>query len=87
MYFFEENWQRKVNNIIGKIKNKKSYIEMEREYQELELELEIKSKGIDTVIFACTDLSLIKTDNFSDLRIIDSSKELAKRMIQEYLKD
>jgi aspartate racemase len=84
-YYFDEDWQSKVNNIIGDIKNKKDYSVIEKKY--VELEREIKNSGVDTVIFACTDLSVIGVKKQRELRIIDSSKELAKRLIQEYLKD
>lgn len=84
-YYFDEDWQRKVNNIIGDIKNKKDYSVIETKYNELERE--IKDNGVDTVIFACTDLSVIRVEEQREVRIIDSSKELAKRLIQEFLKD
>ncbi len=84
-YYFDKVWQIKVSEIIADIKNKKEYSVIEKKYKKLEQE--ITSSGVDTIIFACTDLSGIKVEKHGGVKIIDSSKELAKRLIQEYLED
>ena len=82
-YYFESRWQEDVNSIIGSIKNKESIECTLNKYKDLENR--IIDAGVDTVIFACTDLSVIK-DTSTKLKIIESSKELAKELIKEYLK-
>jgi aspartate/glutamate racemase len=41
--------------------------------------------GVDTILFACTDLSVIP-ENYRTINVIDSSKELAKALIEAFLK-
>jgi aspartate racemase len=82
-YFFDSSWQEDVNGIIELIKTKDSRESINKKYGCLEDKI-IKAK-VDTIIFACTDLAVIN-DTSLKLNIIDSSKELAKELIKEYLK-
>ena len=82
-YYFDSRWQEEVNKIIGSIKNKESGENLLKKYKDLENRI-IEAR-VDTAIFACTDLAVIK-DTSINLKIIDSSKELAKELIKEYLK-
>jgi aspartate racemase len=84
-YYFDEKWQEKVNHLISDIKNKKDYRGIEKSYEDLERE--IKNSGVNTVIFACTDLSMLSIAKQRELNLVDSSRELAKRVIQAYIKD
>jgi aspartate racemase len=81
-YYFENRWQADVNDLIMSIKAKDDYRNICNRYKELENK--IQRTGIDTIILACTDLAVIK-DKDRAVRVIDSSKELARELIREYL--
>jgi len=51
-----------------------------------ELLSKIKECGISKIITACTDLNLIITKNNLGIEILDSSEELAKTTVNNYLK-
>jgi aspartate/glutamate racemase len=40
--------------------------------------------GVDTILFACTDLPVIPA-NYRTINIIGSLKELAKALVEEFL--
>lgn len=46
---------------------------------------ELLLEGVQSIIIACTDLNVIINDD-KDLSIIDSSNELARKLIKEYIK-
>ncbi|HYE83067.1 MAG TPA: amino acid racemase [Clostridia bacterium] len=80
---FVEHWQTKVNCIISAIKLKK-----DREFilsLWIELISEVKEQGIDGIIIACTDLSMLSSATESGLNIYDSSEALAKSVVKRYL--
>jgi len=83
-YCFESEWQADVDDIIMGIKAKKNYSSITIKYKGLENK--IQKAGVDTIIFACTDLAAIKGKD-RELRTVDSSKELASELISEYLKE
>lgn len=83
-FVLEDSWQLQINEIIQMIKAKDNYQLVQNEWNKL-LNV-VKSKGVDTIISACTDLNVIIED-IEDIRIIDSSACLAQAAIREYLKE
>jgi amino-acid racemase len=81
-YYFDLNWQNDIDAIINNIKMWN--IEFSK-YLWDELLSKIKGCGISKIITACTDLNLILTKN-NGLEILDSSEELAKATVNNYLK-
>lgn len=84
-FVFCEDWQYKVNKIIQMIKMKEDKPEIILLWKALMTE--VKDQNIDTVIIACTDLSMLKDINEHALNIIDSSEALAKVVVSRYLAD
>jgi aspartate racemase len=82
-HIFEETWQNQVNHIIQSIKNNDGRDTIFDRYRRLETE--IKAHGVDTVILACTDLSVIGMDYPAEIPIIDSARELARALVREYV--
>jgi len=82
-FVFLPRWQESVLELIASIKSKESMRTIASRY--IRLEKEIVAEGVDTILFACTDLSTIGEEHRS-ARTIDSSKELAKELVAEYLK-
>lgn len=83
-YVFEDGWQDDIDLIITKIKDKediKVIIDMWNS-----LTREIAELNVGTIIIACTDLSIVPLDEIEGLRFIDSSKILAKRLVEESVK-
>jgi aspartate racemase len=79
--YFEKEWQEEINKLIISIKNKDDYSKIAADYQKLENRA--VNAGVDTIIFACTDLSVISNED-RKTAVIDSSKELAVELIKEY---
>jgi len=84
-FVFRAEWQDKVTELIRCIKRKDNSEVVQIQYKALADE--VSDAGIDTIIHGCTDLSMIKRDEDSKYKVIDSSKELAKRLIEEYLEE
>lgn len=84
-FVFREQWQENVNSIIQMIKMKESMEKIILLWKELVTE--IRNKEIDTLIIACTDLSILKGFNNLELRILDSSESLARKVVRCYLKE
>lgn len=82
IYEFKAEWQKEVNRIITNIKNKKEIDKTRNNWNELLKQ--IREAGIEVVIVACTDLNVVIGNN-NELKIIDSSKYLAKGLIRDYL--
>jgi aspartate racemase len=82
-YYFRKDWQHKVNQIIRMIKNKEGISTIIERYSALEKD--ILKADVDTTIFACTDLAVIP-EHCRKSKVIDSSQELARELIKEYLK-
>ncbi len=81
-FCYDKEWQEEINQLIVRIKNKDDYEKIRAEYQKLENR--IAKADVDTVIFACTDLAVILNED-RNVKVIDSSKELARELIKEYL--
>jgi aspartate/glutamate racemase len=64
-----------------RIKSKDDYSKIAADYQKLENRA--ANAGVDTIIFACTDLAVISNED-RKIAVIDSSKELAVELIKEY---
>lgn len=75
-FIFKEEWQERVNELIKDVKEGKSAL---RNWKALLLEF--KKEKIQTVIIACTDLSVLPKSGFL---FIDSSEELAKAVVERY---
>jgi len=80
-FCYDEEWQEEINRLIMRIKNKDDYPETAADYQKLEKRA--ANAGADTIIFACTDLSVISNED-RKITVIDSSKELAVELVKEY---
>ncbi len=83
-FIFMEQWQAKVNSIINAIKMKR-----DREFIHSlwnELINEVKDQCVDSVIMACTYLSILSNVTGLKLNIYDSSEALAKSVVKIYLK-
>lgn len=83
-YIFEDNWQLKVNELISEIKLNGASENALTGWNDLKSL--VQSENVDTVILACTDLNVVSNKNDGSLKIIDSSLELAKALIREYIK-
>lgn len=81
-YRFNDKWQVQVNALISEIKStgktEKSVLLWNQ------LKEEIIEEGIDTVILACTDLTVVIKNDDERLSIVDSSQGLAKSLINAY---
>jgi aspartate racemase len=82
-YYFRKDWQHKVDQIIRMIKNKEGISNIIERYTELEKD--ILKANVDTTILACTDLAVIP-ELYRKSKVIDSSQELARELIKEYLR-
>jgi aspartate racemase len=78
-----EHWQAMVNNIINAIKMKLDMKIIKTLWSELINEA--KHQSIDSIIMACTDLSVLNNITDLGLNIYDSSEALAKSVIKRYL--
>jgi len=85
-FFFDESWQEKVNEIISLIKSGENIIERNKKWDDLLKS--VNTKGIDSIIIACTDLNVVLKDSINryNITFIDSSECLAKAVVREYLK-
>lgn len=81
-FCYDKKWQEEINQLIVRIKNKDAYEKIRADYQKLENK--IAKADVDTIIFACTDLAVILNED-RNVKVIDSSKELARELIKEYL--
>jgi aspartate racemase len=83
-YVFIEDWQIAVNEIITEIKasgaSKKAFEIWDA------LKVKLLSEDVQTIILACTDLSVVINESDDDFLILDSSKELARKLVEEYVK-
>lgn len=83
-FVHNDDWQVDVDCMIKMMKNKEDFSEI---YYNLTLLLvKMKSCHIDTLLCACTDLSILSSKVYSEIKIIDSSKALAAALIREYLR-
>lgn len=82
-FIFLEHWQAKVNSIINAIKMKQDMTFISSLWNELINE--VKHQGVDSLIMACTDLSVLGNGIEHGLNIYDSSEALAKSVVKRYL--
>lgn len=83
-FIFKSDWQKKINIIIEMIKEKKEIPEIDLYWDEL-VQDTIR-EGVEDIIIACTDLSVLKNKFKDKVNFIDSSHALAESLIKEYLK-
>ncbi len=83
-FVFLEQWQSKVDELIGAIKLKKDRGHILTLWNELISEA--REQRMDSIILACTDLSTLSSYAELGLNIIDSSESLAKSLVRRYLK-
>lgn len=82
-FIFKDEWQIKLNKLIQKIKTNKEDTENVQIWNELITE--IKKEEIESIILACTDLNVVLRQVKSEVNIIDSSKCLAKSLVNKYI--
>jgi aspartate racemase len=82
-YIFKDEWQRTINQIILRIKNKENLDETKDIWEELVSEAQYA--GVEKIIIACTDLNVAIDENNSSVKYIDSAKALASSLIKKYL--
>ncbi|MHB1653949.1 MAG: aspartate/glutamate racemase family protein [Desulfitobacteriaceae bacterium] len=83
-FIFENSWQENVNKIVQMIKVKENNQHIISYWNELISETEKYS--IESIIIACTDLSILKSrTEKSQVNIIDSAEALAKAAVKRYL--
>jgi aspartate racemase len=82
-FVFESNWQIELNQIISGIKKEKTNPLNKVLWNKLIAE--VKSK-VEVIIIACTELNAVMDEIPNEIHLIDSSKSLAKALIQDYLK-
>lgn len=80
-YYFDGRWQDEANELILMIKDRNDAQAVEMKYARLEDEM--ARAGINAVILACTDLSVIRSDR-RRIRVIDSGQALAAALIRRY---
>jgi len=83
-FIFMEQWQAKINSIIDAVKMKRDRGFINSLWNELIYE--VKNQRIDSVIMACTDLSILSNVKGLKLNIYDSSEALAKSVVKKYLR-
>lgn len=83
-YIFSDHWQDGVNKVIQMIKIKEEKSEIIRYWGNM-LE-EIKGQSVDTLIFGCTDLSVLK-EHSRGISILDSSEVLAKKTVTRWMEN
>lgn len=82
-FIFKDQWQAKLNNLIQNIKIHKENpwnIDVWNELME-----EVQDEFIENIVIACTDLNAVLEKTDSSINIIDSSKCLAKSVVNKYL--
>ena len=79
-----EQWQAKINSIINAIKMKRDRGFINSLWNELNYE--VNDQCVDSVIIACTDLSILSNVKGLKLNIYDSSEALAKSVVKKYLR-
>lgn len=84
-FVFSRDWQLKVNNIISSIKLKKDMGLITSLWNELVCE--VRDQGVESIILACTDLSVLSNTRESGPDIYDSSEALAKAAVKLYLQE
>ncbi|HWR61283.1 MAG TPA: amino acid racemase [Clostridia bacterium] len=84
-FAFARDWQLKVNNIISSIKLKKDIGFIASLWNELVCE--VRDQGVESIILACTDLSVLSDTGESGPDIYDSSEALAKATVKLYLQE
>lgn len=82
-FTFQTSWQERINKIIQMIKIKENEELIESGWNELISEA-VKN-SIDTIIIACTDLSILKNRTNSEVNIIDSAEALAQVTVKRYI--
>jgi len=82
-FMFKDNWQKKIHNLIQKIKEGKDRQDINSLWNEL-LRDTINT-GVDVIIMACTDLSVLENTYEDKINVIDSSIALAESVVKEYL--
>ncbi|MGD9566787.1 MAG: aspartate/glutamate racemase family protein [Sedimentibacter sp.] len=82
-FIFENNWQQKLNFLSQCIKLDKDNIKNVELWNELVED--VKSKDIKNIIEGCNDLNAVLRKNLNSIDIIDSSRCLAKSVINKYL--
>lgn len=82
-YIFLEHWQGKINRIINAIKIKEEMKVINSLWSELIKE--VWQQSVDSVIMACTDLSVLDSTTEPGLNIYNSSEALAKSVVRRYL--
>jgi len=83
-FIFMEQWQAKINSIINAIKMKRDRGFINSLWNELNYE--VNDQCVDSVIIACTDLSILSNVKGLKLNIYDSSEALAKSVVKKYLR-
>lgn len=85
-YIFDDSWQPLVSEIISLIKSGKNTEERQEKWNQL-LGM-VDSKGVETIILACTDLNVVLKGigDKGNITFVDSSESLAKAVVREYLK-
>lgn len=83
-FVFQEHWQGKVNSVINAVKLKQDRNIINSLWNELIHE--VKCQSVDSIIIACTDLSMLNNVMEQGLNIYDSSEALAKSVVKRYLR-
>lgn len=82
-FVFEEEWQDTINEVILRIKNQEDLKETKQLWDELISKA--VERAVDKIVIACTDLNVVLDSNREDVKFIDSSKALAKSLVEMYL--
>jgi len=83
-YVWNHEFQKRVNDIISKIKEGAPEKELSVEWDELMKQLD--NESVDTAIIACTDLNVIARKE-DTIKIVDSAKILAEATVKRYLEE
>ncbi|MFZ7102499.1 MAG: aspartate/glutamate racemase family protein [Peptococcaceae bacterium] len=82
-FAFKSSWQPKVDQMIKLIKAKEEMKNIIKYWQEL-LD-EVAKLEIESLIIACTDLTMLNIKNGLNLNIYDSAEALAKSVVKNYI--
>ena len=83
-FIFKNSWQGRINSLIQMIKEHRDLSEVVFYWDELVKN--VIETGIDDIIIACTDLSVLRNNVRNKINYIDSSLVLAEAVVKEYLK-
>ncbi len=81
-FYFREEWQEKVNQIVSHIKSGNVKKDANKHWNELLKDL--KNSQVEQAVIACTDINAVLPYSKIDITFVDSMEALAKATVNKY---